>query len=90
MATEESQSGTYPDERGAIIVDEDGMSVTFDGNVGDLPLFAPAMLGLFSEYATANDVSAGDVLATFPPGDLDSLDLAVGQDGQQTLTESVP
>ena len=56
-----------PDGRAAVIVTDD-CGVTF-ANPGDEPVAAPALLGPLSVVARAEDVSPGDVLATFSPGE---------------------
>ena len=78
-----------PAERGAVVVTDD-CGVAFGGDVGDVPALAPSILAPLSELARAKDVSPGDVLATFPPGNVESLELSVDIDRQQTLSEAAP
>ena len=76
-----------PAGKGAVIV-TDGCGVTFAGESGEVGSFAPAVLAPLSELARADEVQPGDVLATFSPGDVDSLELAASIERQTTLGEA--
>lgn len=80
-----------PDGKGAVIVTEDANSdsvgVTFAGVVGDIPFGATLLLGRLAGPVAASGLEPGTVVATFAPGDIESLKLEVGleSEGQQTL-----
>lgn len=65
---------------GRIEKTDDG-AVTFEGDVGDVPVGAPALLGAFADsYPRLEELPGGAVLATFPTGDPENLDVREPED----------
>jgi hypothetical protein len=53
----------------------DGGGLTFSGEVGDLPVAAPAILGRLVESYPTDHLEPGTVIGTFPTGDIEALEL---------------